>query len=63
VSLTFSLNTEQVMVLVKVVERLVWKNLYGVLAPVKCVASKKLEEENRRLKQMAADLPLDKHPA
>jgi putative transposase len=38
-----------------------WKKLYGGLGPSEVRRLKQLEEENRRLKQMAADLSLDKH--
>ena len=37
-----------------------WKKLYGGLAPSEVRRLKQLEEENRRLKQMVADLSLDK---
>jgi putative transposase len=37
-----------------------WKKLYGGLAPSEVRHLKQLEEENRRLKQMVADLSLDK---
>jgi putative transposase len=36
------------------------KKLYGGLAPSEVRRLKQLEEENRRLKQMVADLSLDK---
>lgn len=38
-----------------------WKRLYGGLGPSEVRRLKHLEEENRRLKQMVADLSLDKH--
>ena len=38
-----------------------WKKLYGALGPSEVRRLKQLEEENRRLKQMVADLSLDKH--
>jgi putative transposase len=38
-----------------------WKELYGGLGPSEVRRLKMLEEENRRLKQMVADLSLDKH--
>jgi putative transposase len=38
-----------------------WKKLYGGLGPSEVRRLKQLEEENRRLKQMVADLSLDKH--
>jgi putative transposase len=38
-----------------------WKKLYGGLGPSEVRCLKQLEEENRRLKQMVADLSLDKH--
>jgi putative transposase len=38
-----------------------WKRLYGGLGPSEVRRLKMLEEENRRLKQMVADLSLDKH--
>jgi putative transposase len=38
-----------------------WKKLYGGLGPGEVRRLKMLEEENRRLKQMVADLSLDKH--
>ena len=37
------------------------KKLYGGLGPSEVRRLKQLEDENRRLKQMVADLPLDKH--
>jgi len=37
-----------------------WKKLYGGLGPSEVRRLKQLEEENRRLKQMVADLSLDK---
>jgi putative transposase len=38
-----------------------WKKLYSGLGPSEVRRLKQLEEENRRLKQMVADLSLDKH--
>jgi putative transposase len=38
-----------------------WKKLYGGLGPSEVRRLKQLEEENRRPKQMVADLSLDKH--
>ena len=38
-----------------------WKKLYGGLGPSEVRRLKQPEEENRRLKQMVADLALDKH--
>ena len=38
-----------------------WKKKYGGLVPSELRRLKQLEEENRRLKQMVADLSLDKH--
>jgi putative transposase len=38
-----------------------WKRKYGGLGPSELKRLKQLEEENRRLKQMVADLSLDKH--
>lgn len=38
-----------------------WKRLYGGLGPSEVRRLKQLEEENRRLKQMVAELSLDKH--
>jgi len=38
-----------------------WKKRYGGLGPAEVRRLKQLEEENRRLKQMVADLSLDKH--
>ena len=38
-----------------------WKKLYGGLGPSEVRRLKQLEEKNRRLKQMVADLSLDKH--
>ncbi len=38
-----------------------WKRLYGGLGPSEVRRLKQLEDENRRLKQMVADLSLDKH--
>jgi putative transposase len=37
-----------------------WKKLYGGLGPGEVRRLKQLEEENRRLKQIVADLSLDK---
>ena len=37
-----------------------WKRLYGGLGPSEVRRLKQLEDENRRLKQMVADLSLDK---
>ena len=37
-----------------------WKKQYGGLAPSELRKMKQLEEENRRLKRMVADLSLDK---
>ena len=37
-----------------------WKRLYGGLGPSEVRHMKQLEDENRRLKQMVADLSLDK---
>jgi putative transposase len=37
-----------------------WKKQYGGLAPSELKKMKQLEEENRRLKHMVADLSLDK---
>ena len=37
-----------------------WKKQYGGLAPSELKKMKQHEEENRRLKQMVADLSLDK---
>ena len=37
-----------------------WKKMFGGLGPSKVRRLKQLEEENRRLKQMVADLSLDK---
>ena len=37
-----------------------WKKRYGGLAPSELKKMKQLEEENRRLKHMVADLSLDK---
>jgi putative transposase len=37
-----------------------WKKRYGGLGPSEVRRLKQLEEENRRLKQMVADLSLDK---
>ena len=37
-----------------------WKRRYGGLGPSEVRRLKQLEEENRRLKQMVADLSLDK---
>ena len=38
-----------------------WKKKYGGLMPSDLKRLKQLEEENRKLKQMVADLSLDKH--
>lgn len=38
-----------------------WKKKYGALAPSEVRRLKQLEDENRRLKQMVADLTLDRH--
>ena len=38
-----------------------WKKLYGGLGPSEVRRLKQLEDGNRRLKQMVADLSLDKH--
>lgn len=38
-----------------------WKKKYGGLGPGELRRLKQLEEENRKLKQMVADLSLDKH--
>ena len=38
-----------------------WKKKYGGLGMNELRRLKQLEEENRRLKQMIADLSLDKH--
>jgi putative transposase len=38
-----------------------WKKRYSGLGPSEVRRLKLLEEENRRLKQMVADLSLDKH--
>ena len=38
-----------------------WKKIYAGLGPSEVRRLKQLEEENRRLKQMVADLSLDKH--
>ena len=38
-----------------------WKKRFGSLAPSEVRRLKQLEEENRRLKQMVADLSLDRH--
>ncbi len=38
-----------------------WKKKYGGLGLSELRRLKRLEEENRRLKQMVADLSLDKH--
>lgn len=37
-----------------------WKNKYGGMMPSDMKKLKQLEEENRKLKQMVADLSLDK---
>src|SRR5881398_3646450 len=38
-----------------------WKKLYGRLGTGELRRPKQLEEENRKLKQLVADLSLDKH--
>lgn len=38
-----------------------WKKKYGGLAPSEVRRLKQLEDENKRLKQMVADLSLDRH--
>ena len=38
-----------------------WKKRFGGLAPSEVRRLKQLEEEDRRLKQMVADLSLDRH--
>ena len=38
-----------------------WKQRYGGLLPSEVRRLKQLEEENKRLKQLVADLSLDKH--
>ena len=38
-----------------------WKKLYGGLGTCELRGLKQLEEENRKLKQLVADLSLDKH--
>lgn len=38
-----------------------WRRKYGGLGPSELKRLKQLEDENRRLKQMVADLSLDKH--
>jgi putative transposase len=38
-----------------------WKKKYGGLGTLELRKLRQLEEENRRLKQMVADLSLDKH--
>jgi putative transposase len=38
-----------------------WRNKYGGLSPSELQRLKQLEDENRKLKQMVADLSLDKH--
>lgn len=38
-----------------------WKQKYGGLLPSEVRKLKQLEEENKRLKQLVADLSLDKH--
>jgi len=38
-----------------------WKKLYGGLGTGELRRLKQLEEENRKLKQLVADLSLDKH--
>jgi len=39
----------------------VWKKKYGGMGAVEARRVSQLEEENRRLKQLVADLTLDKH--
>ena len=39
-----------------------WRRKYGGLAPSELRKLKQLEEENRKLKTMVADLSLDKQP-
>jgi putative transposase len=38
-----------------------WKQKYGGLLPSEVKKLKQLEEENKKLKQLVADLSLDKH--
>ena len=38
-----------------------WKKLYGGLGTGELTRLKQLEDENRKLKQLVADLSLDKH--
>ena len=38
-----------------------WKKKYAGMMPSNLKTLRQLEEENRRLKQMVADLSLDKH--
>lgn len=38
-----------------------WKKVYGGLGVVELRRLKQLEDENRKLKQLVADLSLDKH--
>jgi putative transposase len=38
-----------------------WKKKFGGMAPNEVKKLKQLEDENKRLKQMVADLSLDKH--
>lgn len=38
-----------------------WKKRYGGLAPSEARRLRQLEDENKRLKQMVADLSLDRH--
>jgi len=38
-----------------------WKKVYSGLGPSEVARLKQLEDDNRRLKQMVADLSLDKH--
>jgi putative transposase len=38
-----------------------WKQKYGGLLPSEVKKLKQLEDENKRLKQLVADLSLDKH--
>jgi putative transposase len=38
-----------------------WRHKYGGLLPSEMKRLKQLEEENRKLKQLVADLSLDKH--
>lgn len=39
----------------------IWKKKYGGLGPSELRRLKQLEEENRQLKKLVADLSLDKH--